>query len=88
MIFNKGKKYSNGIITFLSYILYNAKLIGLLISVPSVLYWFDRYTSSDSFGSGEYLFWYSCLFICSVLLFFIDKQWKKICDAIIELFAR
>lgn len=88
MLFNKGKKYPNTIITCFSYIMYNAKIIGLLISVPSVLYWLDKYTSSDSFGSGEYLFWYSALFIASVVLFFIDKRWMKLCDVILGLFAK
>ena len=87
MLYNKGRKYSNAFFTFISYILYNAKLIGLLISIPSVIYWLERYTSSESFGTGEYLFWYSSLFVLSVFLFFVDKQWKRGCDAIIILFA-
>lgn len=84
----KEKKYSSGILTLVSHILYNAKWIGLLISIPSVIYWFDRYTSADSFGADEYLFWYSVLLIVSIILFFVDKRWIKFCDSIIRHFAK
>lgn len=88
MLFVKGNKYPNSIFTCFSYIMYNAKIIGLFVSVPSVLYWLDKYTSSNSFGAGEYLFWYSALFIVSVVLFFIDKRWIKLCDAILDFIAK
>lgn len=87
-MFLQGKKYDKGIYTFLSAVLYNAKWIGLIVSIPSVLYWVEKYTGSGSMGAGEYLFWYSCLLVLSVFLFFIDKQWKRFCDAIIGRFAK
>lgn len=87
MLINKGKKYPKSIFTILSYIVYNAKLIGLIVSVPACLYYFELYTSEDSWGSGEYLFWYSVLLAFSILLFFIDKFWRILCDAIIDRFA-
>lgn len=88
MFINKGKKYSKAIFTILSYILYNAKVIGLIVSIPSVFYWMEKYTSANSSGSGEYLFWYSLLLAVSILLFYFDKQWMKLCDFIIDFFVK
>ena len=72
----------------MSYIVYNAKIIGLVVSIPASLYYLDIYTSEDSFGSGEYLFWYSALLVFSILLFFIDKTWIKLCDVVIDRLAK
>ena len=81
------KRYSNPVLTVIGWILYNLKWLGLFFSIPNFLYWLDRATSNNSWGTGEYLFWYSFLLVISIILFCVDKKWKAFCDAMLNRLA-